>query len=251
MKRIIETNVKKIISALALILLLGGLSLSAQTRNLTNIDTPTAFTAARGNYHLSMLAYDEGGLELKALIGLAHFFHLGASFDVEHAIGKDKMKPNIPGVVAKLKFTDGWDAWPISVAAGYDSFFGGRHMKHVNESNRFNRMIYGPYLAVTKPIYLFDDEQYISFGVRMPTQPHYIPDDTSYYLAVDFPLNSSFRLKGEMERVYWNFREPEDWLYNLGMRYTYMDQLGIEFVLQFQYEERVNRVIRIEYYDHF
>jgi hypothetical protein len=244
-----KNPVKRAACALALTLL--GSGLYAQTKNLTNIDTPTAFTAERGAYNISLLEYDNGGLEFKALIGLASFFHLGASFDVQNAIGKDRMKPNIPGVIAKVKFTDGWESWPIGIAAGYDSFFISEQEKHENNSNPLDRMIYGPYIAITKPIYLFDDEQYISFGARRPTQPHYVPNDASYYAAVDFPLNSMFRIKGEMERVYWNLRASKEWLYNLGMRYTYMNQLGIEFDLLFQYKERVNRVVRIEYHDFF
>ena len=255
MKKIIGHIAKNIffvvMGSLIFIILCFSVNVQAQTRNLSNIDTPTAFTAARGNYHMSLLAYDAGGVEFQSLVGLTSFFHIGVSFDVQHAIGKDKMKPNVPGVVAKLKFTDGWESWPISIAVGYDSFFIGEEGATENTSNRLDKMIYGPYLAITKPIYLFDEEQYISFGVRTPTQPNYIPDDTSYYFAVDFPLNSAFRFKGEIERVFWNFKHAENWLYNIGVRYTYMDQLGIEFDFLFQQHERVNRVIRIEYYDHF
>ena len=228
------------------------MAVSAQTRGFYNIDTPTAFTAERGNYDVSFLAYDRGSTEFKAFVGLASFAHLGVSFDVQGAIGKDKMMPNIPGVIGKIKFTDGWESWPISIAVGYDSFFvPWHHYIYTAGRNPHNRTIYGPYATITKPIYLFDDEQYITFGVQTPVQPDYRPNDTSYYAALDFPLHSAFRFKGEMERVFWNFRKHEEWLYGLGIRYTYMNQLSIEFDFLFKEHEKWNRVIRVEYYDHF
>ena len=227
------------------------MELSAQSRNVVNIDTPTAFTVGRGNYNVSLLEYDNGGIELKTLIGLHENLFLGVSFDVQNAIGRDTPKANIPGVIARIKFTDGWESWPISIAVGYDSFFIGEQGKEENTGNPLNRMIYGPYMAITKPIYLFDDEQYLSYGLRMPTQPDFMPDDTSYYLALDFPLSSMFRFKAEIERVYWDFRDPDEWLFNMGLRYTYMDQLGIEFDFLFQNDEGCNRILRIEYHDHF
>ncbi len=233
------------------VFLLCAVQVSGQTRNLESIDTPTAFTAGKGSYTLSVLAYDAGGMEMKAVLGLHKMVHLGASFDVQHALGKDRPEAHIPGVIGRLKFTDGWETWPISVAIGYDSFYVGEQGINRDGKGSIDRMIYGPYLAVTKPVYLFDDEQYISFGVRTPVQPEAELNDTSYFLGLDFPLGDLFRFKAETERIFWNFRSIEKWMFNFGMRYTYMDQLGIEFACLLQGSERCNRILRIEYYDHF
>jgi len=220
-------------------------------RNTTVIDTPTAYTIARGTYQLSFLGYDNGGVELKAFIGLHNNFFLGASLDIQGAIGKDDPDPNVPGVVGKIKFTDGWEMFPISFAIGYDSFYIGEEGKTYNSKNELNRMIYGPYFVITKPIYLFNDEQHIHFGMRIPTQPEYVPEDTSYFFALDIPLGEIFIFKAEMERVYYNFERAKDWLYNVGMRYSYMQRLGIEFDVLFQKDENPNRIIRIEYINEF
>ena len=107
------------------LIIASALSVSAQTKTTMVIDTPTAFTIARGTYQVSMLAYDEGGAELKTFIGLHDNLYLGLSVDVQHAIGRDKPEPNVPGVIARLKFTDGWPTFPISIACGYDSFYMG------------------------------------------------------------------------------------------------------------------------------
>lgn len=220
-------------------------------RNTTVIDTPTAYTIARGTCQLSFLGYDNGGVELKAFIGLHNNFFLGASLDIQAAIGKDDPNPNVPGVVGKIKFTDGWEMFPISFALGYDSFYIGEEGRTYNSTNELNRMIYGPYFVITKPIYLFNDEQHIHFGIRIPTQPEYVPEDTSYFLALDIPLGEIFIFKAEMERVYYNFERVKEWLYNIGMRYSYMQRLGIEFDVLFQKDENPNRIIRIEYINEF
>ncbi|NMB63985.1 MAG: hypothetical protein GYA16_03860 [Spirochaetes bacterium] len=220
-------------------------------RNTTVIDTPTAYTIARGTYQLSFLGYDNGGVELKAFIGLHNNFFLGASLDIQNAIGKDDPDPNVPGVVGKIKFTDGWEMFPISFAIGYDSFYIGEEGKTYNSKNELNQMIYGPYFVITKPIYLFNDEQHIHFGMRIPTQPEYVPEDTSYFLALDIPLGEIFIFKAEMERVYYNFDRADEWLYNVVMRYSYMQRLGIEFDVLFQKDENPNRIIRIEYINEF
>ncbi len=134
------------------------------TRYLYEIDTPTAFTLPRGSYQFSILAYDEGGVEFKTIIGLHDNIFLGVSFDMEHAIGKDKPDPNVPGVIARVKLTDGWQRFPISLAFGYDSFYlgsvgkvedsGNNEEYDVDKDNNLNRMIYGPYFVITKPVYL-------------------------------------------------------------------------------------------------
>lgn len=241
---------KKLMSMLFIIFAFST-AVSALERNLVAIDTPTAFTIGRGSYYVSMLGYDSGGIELKTLIGLHDNIYLGVSLDLQNAIGTQKPHPNIPGVIARIKFTDGWETWPISIAIGYDSFFIGRQGRVENPDNELNRMIYGPYLAITKPIYLLGSEQFISFGVRTPTQPYYDGDETSYYLAFDIPLGSFFRIKGEVERIYWDLRDPDEWLLNFGFRYTYMDSLSIELDFLYQPGESMSRILRIVYHDRF
>ncbi len=245
-----------------LILLFGG-PLGAQyySRNTVEIDTPTAYTLTRGTYQVSVLGYDRGGIELKTLIGLHDNVFLGVSFDVQNAIGKERTEPNVPGVVAKIKFTDGWERFPISIAVGYDSFYIGQQGRvYFNETepdadhysdNELNRMIYGPYFVVTKPIYLLDDEQHINFGMRVPTQPNYVPDDTSYFISLDVPLGQSFMFKMEGERIYYDFDRPREWLFNMGFRYSYMNHLGIEFGVLFQHDEPAHRIVRVEYRNEF
>lgn len=223
----------------------------SQGRQTVVIDTPTAFTISKGTYKVSLLEYDNGGMEFKTFLGLHDIFYLGVSLDVQSAIGREDPDFNIPGVIAKVKFTDGWDVLPIAIGAGYDSFYIGYDGVDENPGNELNRVIYGPYFVLTGSIYLFDSEQFISAGVRLPTQPYYKPEDTSYFTSIDIPLGEFFRFQAEMERVYWNFKKHQEWLYNVGVKYNYFDHIGFEVAVIMQEHQKANRVIRIEYHGEF
>lgn len=247
-------NMKKpILYLLSIIIFIcSSISLDASyIRNTRVIDTPTAYTIDRGTYQVSFLGYDNGGVELKTFIGIHDNIFFGVSLDIQNAIGKDNAEPNVPGVIAKLKISDGWEPFPVSFAIGYDSFYIGREGKTTNYQNELNRMIYGPYFVITKPIYLLFDEQHIHFGMRVPTQPDYIPENSSYYISIDIPLGESIIFKSEGERIYYDFSRPDEWLLNIGLRYTYLNHLGIEFAILLQKQDRANRIIKIEYNDEF
>jgi len=234
-----------------LLIMFLALPVFSQSRSTVLIDTPTAYTIGQGTYKVSSLLYENGGLELKTVIGLHDIIYLGISVDFQNLIGKENPRPNIPGVIAKIKFTDGKPPFLPAIAIGYDSFYSGIPGKTINRANELDRMIYGPYLALTSPVYLFDEEQFVSYGIRIPTQPYFEGDDTSYFLGFDVPIGESFRIKTEVERVYWNFDRFSHWLLNFGIRYTYMEQLGVEFDLILQKNQNPNRVIRIEYINNF
>jgi hypothetical protein len=239
------------VPAALLIIFLNSSFAENYSRSTNVIDTPTAYTLEKGMYQFSFLAYDRGGVELKAFMGLHDNFFLGASFDIQNALGKEDAEPHAPGVIAKLKFTDGWERFPISVAIGYDSFYIGQEGKTYNSENKLNRMIYGPYFAVTKPIYLLDDEQHFHFGVRVPMQPYYVPEDSSYFVSFDIPIGNSVIFKAEGDRIYCDFSRPREWMLNLGLKYSYLNHLGVEFDLLMQKKSRSNRILRIEYNDEF
>lgn len=239
------------IIAFFVLIIISPLNLYSQGKQTVVIDTPTAFTIAKGTYKVSFLEYDNGGMELKTFLGLHDIFYLGVSLDVQSAIGKDDPKFNVPGVIGKVKFTDGWDAFPIALGAGYDSFYVGYDGVEDNPSNEMNRVIYGPYFVITGSIYLLDSEQYLSAGIRLPAQPYYKPENTSYFSSLDIPLGEFFRFQFEIERVYWNFRKNEEWLYNVGLKYNYFDHVGFEIAVIMQNDQRPNRIIRIEYHGEF
>ena len=132
-----------------------------------------------------------------------------------------------------------------------DSFFVGYDGVEENKKNELDRVIYGPYLVFTGSIYLFDSEQFLSIGVRTPTQPYYTPDKTSYFTSLDIPLGDFFRFEGGVERLYWNFKKHHQWLYSAGLKFNYYDHIGLEFAVIMQEHMRPNRIIRVEYHGQF
>jgi len=236
---------------LSILLIFTGINLYSQGKQTSVIDTPTAFTIAKGTYKVSLLEYDNGGMEFKTFLGLHDIFYLGVSLDVQSAIGRDEPEFNVPGVIARVQFTEGHEAFPIAIAAGYDSFYTGYEGVEHNVKNDVNHVIYGPYVVFTGSIYLLDSEQYLSVGARMPTQPDYEPDNSSYFTSLDIPLGEFFRFGFEVERVYWNFRDADDWLFNPGLKFNYYDQIILTFGVMFEDDEKPNRIIRFEYHGEF
>jgi len=214
------------------------------------VDTPTAITLPRGDFSVGLTGYDGGGLLTKAIIGLHDKVYLGASIDIENAIGENTARMNIPGVVGKIRFTDGWEDFPIFISLGYDSFYSGAKGKIYNAENPYNRMIYGPNVTITKPIYLFGMEQHVHGGVRTPIQPYYVPEDTSMYFSMDFPIGSFIPIF-EIERIYFNNQRMKEILFNLGLRFQFFESLAIELDFMFGIDQKPNRMLVFEYIDRF
>ena len=245
-----KTNLIILTSILLTSIILPSLA-KAQMKSIKTIDTPTAFTIGRGSYGVSMMAYDRGGFEFSTIVGLIDMFYFGVSLDFQNVIGQEKPQLNVPGVVAKLKIMDSIFGIPFFMAIGYDSFYIAGDGLRENTPNTVDRVIFGPYLVITQPIYLLRGEQYVSYGFRLPAQPLYVPDESSYFIALDFPITEGFFLKAEIERIFWNFRDPDHWLYNFGARCVFAGKLAIEFDFLWRPRENLNRVLRIEYRGHF
>ena len=225
-------------------------NIQAVVPNLDLVDSITAITLPRAGYDVSLTAYTEGSLLIKALIGLHDNFYLGASFDIEALVGNKQLKFNIPGVIAKLKFTDGWKDFPILIALGYDSFYLGEEGKIKNAENPFNRLIYGPYFVITKPIFLLGGEQHIHIGVRTPIQPVFLPENTAMYFAIDFPIGF-FVPMFEINRIYFQQDRLEETLFNLGFKFNIVDNFSIELNFLIDSKKNINRVLALEYTDYF
>ncbi|MBN2079867.1 MAG: hypothetical protein JW838_12950 [Spirochaetes bacterium] len=246
------------------------------------VNNPTAYTIERASYAFNCFVHDEGGMEIKSYVGVHDNIYFGVSFNIDHFLGGEIMRPSIPGVVAKIKLVDGFYYVP-AIALGYDSFYQGKHPV-IDDARSFknkvrngpyfifiNPLVYvyrknirkdlyyndyfgihqGPYVVFTSPIYLFKSEQFIVYGVRMPVQPKFRPRDTSYFFGLDIPLGKYFRIKAELDRVFWDLRRPGEWIINFGARVTFFDQLGLELDLIYEPGERLNRVLKIEYHGMF
>ena len=219
--------------------------------NFDIIDTPTAATLPKASYHLSLWAYGNGGLLSKAIMGLTDNIFLGVSFDVENAVGSGDIGFNVPGVAARFKLTDGWKNFPLLVSVGYDFFYTGVNEK-LRDPNRnpLMRNIYGSYLSFSKPVFMFGAEQHFSWGIRVPMQPDYEPNNSEFFVSFDFPMGNIMPMI-ELEKVFFDKNRFDEVLINLGLRLLASDNISIEFNFFFNKNEPVNRMVVFEYMDNF
>jgi hypothetical protein len=233
-----------------LFLFSGGFLNAENPANLDLIDTPTAETLMRGNFSFIFTGYNHGGILNKGLVGLHDQFYLGVSFDVERAIGQEEPKFNIPGAIAKFKVTDGSEAFPFKFAFGYDSFYAGVPGKTNNNQNPYARTLYGPYAVFSRPVWMFEQEQFFNIGFRMPMQPQYRPNDVTMFIGFEIPIGN-FYILTELERIYFDKDKLDSVLFNLGLRYVAFEKIALELNFMMGYDVTTNRMLVVEYVDSF
>lgn len=217
---------------------------------LDMIDTPTAATLFKGGYNISLWGYNNGGIFTKAIMGVHDNILLGVSFDVQHVIGSDPIVFNIPGVIARIKFTDGWDNFPLLIAIGYDAFYTNDAAIDSSTSWTTMRMVYGPYAVLSKPLFMFNLEQHVNLGVRVPVQPTFQGKDTSLFLSFDFPIGQFIPMI-EVERIFFATDRLSEILFNLGLRFELTDDFSIELNLILGIDKPVSRIVTFEYIGSF
>lgn len=220
--------------------------------NFDMINTPTAVTMPKRAYTMSFSEYDEGGILTKAAIGLHDQIYLGAAFDIQHAIGRDDIKMGIPAVIARAKITDGWSNFPLLIGVGYDSIYSHYLPDKITDNNeeKIDKILYGPFLVFTKPLFIGNMEQHLHFGIRTPVQPEYYAHDTSLFIAFDFPMGNFVPIL-EFENIYFDHRRLKEFSTNLGFRFNIFGSLAFEFSLLMIPKRKVNRMLTIEFIHEF
>ncbi len=222
------------------------------------IDIPTASTVLRGYYNVDFLAYGKGGIQTRLSIGLTDRIMLGIIEDVAGAIGTEKTDWNIPGVLVKLNIIYP-DVSSMGLAIGYDALLSGEYGKVYN--NRMtDDIVYGFYIAGTKPIDLFKGDQFWHFGIRFPILPKKAREggkNITLYTGLNVIITQEFMLIGEVENFYINKGRNKEVIYNAGLKYAFSEFLNMG--LNFQYtisreinpSDRPSRSLRIEYQNIF
>jgi len=214
------------------------------------VDTPTAYTLMKGEFNISIWGYSNGGLLTRATVGLHDNIYLGASFDIENLIGEDEVKFNIPGVLARFKLTDGWSNFPLLIALGYDAFYTVGVTETNPDQNVNSRLIFGPYFVITKPMYFWEQEQHISFGVRLPVQPVYAPEDTSMFVSIDIPIGQ-FVPMFEIEKIFFEGDRFSETLFNVGFRFYMYENFAVELNFMLSAYNPASRILTFDYIGNF
>ena len=217
---------------------------------LTLTDAPTAVTVAKGSYSFNLSVYGSGSLQVKGLVGLHDRFYLGASWDVEQLIGNGRIGLKIPGVIAKLKLFDQIGSFPILGAIGYDTLFIGNEGRG-NSAYPYTNVVFGPYIVITKPLFVFKQEQHIHLGVQMPLQPTVAWTDTSLYWGIDWPIGSFFVPIFEMNKIYFKSDKLKDILYTIALRFNIVESLSVQLSLRLKYKSEIDRIVTFQYAGQF
>lgn len=224
-------------------------ALAAAIPLIKAVNTQTAVTLKRGEFDTAITGYNGGGILNRNILGVHDNIYLGVVFDVENAIGQNDARLNIPGVVAKVKFTDGWADFPLLLAAGYDAFYPGARAAAQVANPNYNTIM-GPYFSLTKPIYLLGEEQHFHAGIRMPLQPVYTPEDTEMYFALDFPIGYFVPII-EVQHLFFDSTRLKEVLFNVGLRFQFFEHLAFELDMVMGIGQKTNRMVVFEYLDRF
>ncbi|MDD5065747.1 MAG: hypothetical protein PHF84_01745 [bacterium] len=247
---------KKIKSALLIVVLAVPMLLTGEIIQL--IDVPTAFTILRGYYDIGFVTYPGGGIQTKISIGLTDRIMLGIIEDIDGAIGNDRAKWSIPGVLAKINIVYP-DPESMGLALGYDVLSSGLYSKAYN-NELTDDLVYGFYMVASKSVMLFKGDQYLHFGVRFPILPNEARvkgKNISFYTGLNVIINPELMLIGEIENIYLNASRGKEVLYNLGLKYSFSESLSIGAIFQYTKSkelnstDKVSRSLSIEYQNIF
>ncbi len=221
----------------------------------TGINNPNAQTEKEKSLALSFMTYDQGGVQNKILISLFDQLDLGFSWSIHRAIGDSTPEFNAPGPVVKWKITEGSNSFPIFISLGYDAFFAQANLFQGDTSiesteSHINDIYFGPFLVITKPIYLFEFEQFFHVGWKMPAQPYH-PDYSSFFIGFDIPIGPNFIFQMEWDQLFLN---PDIWnrtMFHLGFRYITGNNLSIALYFMLTEGQQANRVLQVDYHLRF
>ncbi len=222
------------------------------------IDVPTALTILRGYYDVEVFAYGRGGLQTKIGIGLTDRLMLGILEDVGGALGNGRADWKIPGVFAKINLIYP-DKDSMGLSLGYDVLLNGEYGKVYN-NQMTDDLVYGFYIVGSKPIILFQGEQYLHFGVRFPILPAAAREkgrNISMFLGLNIIFSPELMLIGEIENFYFNGNRSSEVIYNAGLKYAFNESLSLGLLFQYTKSREINptdrpsRSISIEYQNIF
>lgn len=226
------------------IVLAGGLT-AAWRDTQDVIDTQNTDTLLRGQYQAYAGFYEAGGVLVRTSVGIADFIQLGATEDLERLIGFEGVIPSIPMVSLKvriLKYNPGW-------SLGYDQFYVGNFgVDRAADTGGPRYPVSGFYTCVALPLFFSDQEKRLIFGLRMPMLPRVLPQDTSPYIALLFPINEAFELHAEMSNLFFSGDRLNQVIWGLGARLSIGTALSIELNLKYSaWQGAVDRILSLDY----
>jgi hypothetical protein len=206
--------------------------------SLNVIDTPTTFISYKGDLNFDFTMYDNGGILGSGTLAVSDFILLGLYFDVGKLIGSEDVQFYQPGVIAKFLISDGTGVIP-PIAIGYSYFMTG-------DVHRVDgQVVNGIYIVASQSYFLFENEQYLYFGLRYPIIPlsYSHPRNINLFISTDLMFTPEFSVKGEIENIHFSENRGSEIFYNLGFELNIVDLVTLG--LDLKYSPGINRVVRL------
>jgi hypothetical protein len=233
--------------AATIIFLAGAIPLFGGAYDLNIIDTPKTYASYKGEIRFDFCIYDRGGILSSATLGLSEALFLGIYLDVGQLIGSEEAQVAQPGVLARLRITDGSTFVP-PIAIGYGYFTKGEVHKVDGVT------VSGFYAVASAGFFLFRNEQAFVYGLRYPIVPfdYSKPENMSVFLGTDIELSPAFGVKAEIENIRFIKDGWEEIFYNFGFTFNVVDVLTLAIELKYSPSiDRIVRLLSIGYSTHF
>ncbi len=204
--------------------------------NLDIIDTPTSNTLLRGMYNFHMRFYEGGGLNTRAWVGFANILMIGASFDVQNAIGVGNVNGREPKVLAKIRIMEETPAFP-AIAFGYEP-----------QTNGILTIPLGVYAVASKSIM---NNFLLSGGINNHNKftDFNVSNNLGVFANVAWTTSQDFSILLELN----DLLQDGSRSLNLGFRYAFAPELRLEFDFKGLTRNSTDyiRNLRLDYVNYF
>jgi len=202
------------------------------------IDIPTTNVVDYGGYRMNFRLYSGGGVLTHLSFGVFRRLNIGASWDIEKAIGGENLTTNVPTLYVRFRVYDGGQVLP-SASIGYTGqgrFFD----KAVDEYKERER---GLFAVFSRELVLPQLEAYAGANIAQFNEGIILG-----YLALSYTIEQKVVIMTEYD----NIRKAGNNRLNAGIRFFPLSSLGLDFAVRNIIEkDKRERIVRINYVGSF
>ncbi len=202
------------------------------------IDVPTTNVVDYGAFRVNFRFYSAGGVQNHLSFGVFRRLNIGATWDMEKAIGTEKLKANVPTLYSKFRVYEGGQYLP-SFAIGYDGQ--GRFFDTtVDQYKERERGLYGVF---GREVFFPGLEFYGGSNIAQFNDGIVLG-----FLSASFSIEQKIIVMSEYD----NIRKAPDNRFNAGIRFFPTPSLGIDFAVRhILNQDQRERIVRINYISNF
>jgi len=190
-------------------------------------DNQTPWCYSRGEFNISFTAYNNGGINLGAGVGVNDRISLGIIEFVDGLIGDGKNKWYIPGVEGKVSILN-LPPEKINTSISYNPLYYGSFSEYTNKS-------YGITASVGKGFYIASSRPHaLAMGLNLPILPDYARHirELSLYGSMIVSFGQYFKIGTEMGNIHFKKNPVHRFIWNNFAHFYITDGFALQFILQ-------------------